>query len=65
MTENMGVEVGIAEHLHRSRVISTSGLLVAILNSGSQPTSINVGSVRYDGPAGRKCRGTRLNRVAS
>ena len=46
MTENMGVEVGIAEHLHRSKVISTSGLVVAILNSGNQPTSGNVGSVR-------------------
>ena len=46
MTENMDVEVGIAEHLHRSKVTSTSGLLVAILNSGYQPTSGNVGSVR-------------------
>ena len=48
MTENMGVEVGIAEHLHRSKVTSTSGLglLVAILNSGNQPTSGNVGSVK-------------------
>ena len=46
MTENMGVEVGIAEHLHRSKVTSTSGLLVAILNSSNQPTSGNVGSVR-------------------
>ena len=46
MTENRSVEVGIAEHLHRSKVISTSGLVVAILNSGNQPTSGNVGSVR-------------------
>ena len=46
MAENMGVKVVIAGHLHRSKVISTSGLLVAILNSGNQPTSGNVESVR-------------------
>ena len=46
MTENMGVEVGIGEHMHRSKVTSTSGLLVTILNSGNQPKSGNVGSVR-------------------
>ncbi len=46
MAKNMVGEVGIAEHLHRSNVISTSGLLVIILNSGNQPTSGNVGSVR-------------------
>ena len=59
MTENMGVEVGIAEHLHRSKVTSTSGLLVAILNSGNQPTSGNVGSVR-DVSSTVANRGTRL-----
>ena len=29
-----------------SKVISTSGLVTAILNPGSQPTSVNDGSVR-------------------
>jgi hypothetical protein len=46
MIENMGVEVGIAASSHTVEVISTSGLVAAILNSGNQPTSGNVGSVR-------------------
>ncbi len=44
MVENMGVEVGIATP--SLTVIYNSGLVVAILNSGNQPTSGNVGSVR-------------------
>ncbi len=31
---------------HRCKVISTSGLAVAVLNVGNQPTSGNVGSAR-------------------
>ncbi len=42
MAENMGVEVGIAAPCHRSTVISTSGLMAAILNFGSRKPSGNV-----------------------
>ncbi len=44
MTENMGVEVGIAAPsvTLRLKVISTSGLMAAILNFGSRITSGNV-----------------------
>ncbi len=45
MAENMGVEVEIAAPRHRSKVISTSGLMAAILNFGSRTT---FGHVRGD-----------------
>jgi len=45
--KNMGGEVGIAEQSAPFKKFTlTSGLLVAILDSGNQPTSDNVGSVR-------------------
>jgi len=48
----------------RSKVIFTSGLVFAILNSGNQPASGNVGSGRQC-PSWSQFRDIRLNRVAS
>jgi len=70
----MGVEVEIADAItHRSKVISTSGLMAAILIFGSLSssiTSINVGQVRQcplcqvKVGCGRKCGDSLWNRVA-
>ncbi len=46
MVENVGVSVGISPISHSIPEIQcTSGLMSAILNFGSRPTSDNVGSV--------------------
>jgi len=45
MVEIWWVEVRIATPSHRSKIIFTSGLVAAILNSSIQPTSGNVRSV--------------------
>ncbi len=48
LVENVGVKVEIASTVisNRSKVISTSGLVAAILNSGNQPMLGNTVSVR-------------------
>ena len=45
-SDNMGVSWNRGSISHRSKVITTSGSVVAILNSGNRPTSVNVGSAR-------------------
>ena len=66
MARNMGdVSWNRGAISHRSKVISTFILVVAILYSGNQSTSGNVGSVRAVSGNCRKCRGSRWNRVAS
>jgi hypothetical protein len=47
MATNMGLKLESRSICTVQKVISTSGLFVAILNSSNQPTSGNVGSVGY------------------
>jgi len=67
MTENMGVEVGNRGAIpHRLKAISTSGLVVSILNSCNQSALDNVCSVRdVPGMVAKWGRGILWNRVAN